>query len=206
MEHEMKISPAVVRRSRIERGWSQEQLAIASGLSLRTVQRVEAEGIASLSTAASLAATYGIPLIQLQGEPPSPRVRQAPGIHSTLFLGLALLMLGVMGESVRLAMFPTSLGDPRSTGFAAISILAAVAGALLLVPAAVRIRRARQYVGAALAVVGTPLATLLLARLIVSALSGRPPDWPLIAIGAGGIALIAMAFREFRRGDTTAGA
>ncbi len=34
MEHEMKISPNTLRRLRIERGWPQEQLANASGVSL----------------------------------------------------------------------------------------------------------------------------------------------------------------------------
>lgn len=66
MEHEeMKISPATVRRFRTERGWSQEQLAVVSGLSLRTIQRVEADGSASQETRMSLAATFGIQLSDL---------------------------------------------------------------------------------------------------------------------------------------------
>ena len=60
MEEVMKISSAVVRRLRTDRGWSQEQLAIASGLSLRTIQRVEADGTASMGTKVSLAATFGV--------------------------------------------------------------------------------------------------------------------------------------------------
>lgn len=67
-EQEMKISSAKVRRFRSERGWSQDQLALASGLSLRTIQRVEAEGNASRETQVCLAATFGISLIELADE------------------------------------------------------------------------------------------------------------------------------------------
>lgn len=68
MEHatyDMKISTTTVRRLRTERGWSQEHLALASGLSLRTIQRVEAEGNASRETHVCLAATFGIVLADL---------------------------------------------------------------------------------------------------------------------------------------------
>lgn len=71
MEHsepEMKISSAKTRRLRSERGWSQDQLAHASGLSLRTIQRVEAEGNASRETQVCLAATFGITLAELGEE------------------------------------------------------------------------------------------------------------------------------------------
>lgn len=67
-EQEMKISSAKVRRFRSEHGWSQDQLALASGLSLRTIQRVEAEGNASRETQVCLAATFGITLAELAEE------------------------------------------------------------------------------------------------------------------------------------------
>ena len=69
MEHseqeEMELSSTTVRRLRAERGWSQEQLAAVSALSLRTIQRVEAEGSASLETRTSLAAAFEVPLADL---------------------------------------------------------------------------------------------------------------------------------------------
>lgn len=193
----MKLAPAAVRQSRLERGWSQEQLAVASGLSLRTIQRVESEGIASLSTAASLAATYGVPLIQLQESPAQPQlqncVQLGPAVYGTFFLSFVIIMLAAIGESGRLP------GDPRSAAYAAVNILAAFAGCALLIPSATRILRARQYAGAALAAVGTPLVTLLTGGLVVSSLTGHPPLWPLVGLGAGGLALVVMAAREFRR-------
>ena len=68
MDHEMKVSSDVVRRLRAERGWSQEQLAVAAGLSLRTIQRVEGEGVASRETRVCLAATFDIDLCDLSDD------------------------------------------------------------------------------------------------------------------------------------------
>ncbi len=56
MSNEMKIAAATVRQLREARAWSQEQLAAVSGISPRTVQRVENEGVASLDTRMALAA------------------------------------------------------------------------------------------------------------------------------------------------------
>jgi transcriptional regulator with XRE-family HTH domain len=56
MSNDMKIAATTVRRLREARAWSQEQLATVSGISPRTVQRVESEGIASLDTRMALAA------------------------------------------------------------------------------------------------------------------------------------------------------
>ena len=59
---------------------------------------MESEGIASLSTAASLAATYGIPLLQLQEtlavSEPRPFGR---GVVAVFYLGVAVLMLAAVG-------------------------------------------------------------------------------------------------------------
>src|SRR5689334_21411770 len=112
MEHDMKISPSNVRRLRTQRGWSQEQLAIASGLSLRTTQRVEAEGMSSMGTVVSLAATFGIQIIDLQ-ESPSPG--HASPNHNALFFGLAVVTVAALGESGRVS-------GPQSVVFAAINL------------------------------------------------------------------------------------
>ena len=57
---EMKVKSALIRKYRSERFWSQEQLASASGLSLRTIQRLEARGSASIETIKSLAAVFEV--------------------------------------------------------------------------------------------------------------------------------------------------
>ena len=48
----------IVRKLRLEKGWPQEQLAEISGLSVRTIQRVERGQKPSLETLKSLAAVF----------------------------------------------------------------------------------------------------------------------------------------------------
>lgn len=57
---DMNINRERVRKLRLERSWSQEALADKAGLNLRTVQRVENQGAASLQTRLALADTFGI--------------------------------------------------------------------------------------------------------------------------------------------------
>lgn len=58
----------LIKKMREERAWSQEHLAAASGLSLRTIQRVEAEGRASAETRLALAAALGVEVSCLSGK------------------------------------------------------------------------------------------------------------------------------------------
>lgn len=52
----MKINTELVLKARRQRSWSQDELAIASGLNLRTIQRIESQGSASLGSKKALAA------------------------------------------------------------------------------------------------------------------------------------------------------
>ncbi len=49
-----------LKKQRTERIWSQEQLAEAAGLSLRTIQRIEKGKLASRESALSIAEAFGI--------------------------------------------------------------------------------------------------------------------------------------------------
>lgn len=51
----MSLNPETIRNLRKKANWSQEELATASGLSIRTVQRVETDGSAALETQKALA-------------------------------------------------------------------------------------------------------------------------------------------------------
>ncbi|MGQ0800707.1 MAG: DUF4177 domain-containing protein [Pseudomarimonas sp.] len=62
----MSIDSALVRQLRSEKFWSQEELAIASGLNLRTVQRIEKEATASLQSKKALAAAFGVAVKDLE--------------------------------------------------------------------------------------------------------------------------------------------
>jgi len=59
----------LVQKLRLQRGWSQQQLADLSGLSIRTVQRIENGQPASIETMKSLASVFEIDFTQLQREP-----------------------------------------------------------------------------------------------------------------------------------------
>ncbi len=60
----------IVRKLRLEKGWSQETLAEVSGLSVRTIQRTERGGQASLETLNALAAVLDTDVKTLSGENP----------------------------------------------------------------------------------------------------------------------------------------
>jgi len=62
----MKVNSETVRKWREQRAWSQEHLAEVTGLSLRTIQRVEAEGKASNETRMALASAFGCSLADLE--------------------------------------------------------------------------------------------------------------------------------------------
>ena len=65
---DIAMNGQLVKKLREERSWSQEHLAAAAGLSLRTIQRVEAEGKASPETRLSLAAALSVELAQLNAQ------------------------------------------------------------------------------------------------------------------------------------------
>ena len=62
----------IVRKLRLQRGWSQEQLAQLTGLSVRTIQRIERGQSPGLESLNALAAVFEVPLSQLQTESDMP--------------------------------------------------------------------------------------------------------------------------------------
>lgn len=97
---DMQIDASKVRAERERRAWSQEQLAEVTGVSLRTVQRVETSGSASFETAKALAAVFEVDVVSLRSQPEvasSPRrfawrVRYA-GLAAALVLSLGLFFM-----------------------------------------------------------------------------------------------------------------
>ncbi|MEX0739527.1 MAG: 2TM domain-containing protein [Pseudohongiella sp.] len=75
----------IVRKLRLKRGWSQEQLAEMSGLSVRTIQRVERGQSAELETLKSLAAVFEIDFNELKPEAPvnTKSVNTESGLNDT---------------------------------------------------------------------------------------------------------------------------
>ena len=61
----MKINAIMVSELRKKHSWSQDELATAAGLNLRTVQRIENDGTTSLQSAKAIAAALNSQLDQL---------------------------------------------------------------------------------------------------------------------------------------------
>ena len=61
----MNINADVVLKARKQKFWSQEELAIASGLNLRTIQRIEREASASLQSKKALASALDLDIHDL---------------------------------------------------------------------------------------------------------------------------------------------
>lgn len=60
MSNDVKINKEAVVKLRANKCWSQEELAAACGLSVRTIQRVEKHGAASLETTKALASVFSV--------------------------------------------------------------------------------------------------------------------------------------------------
>lgn len=58
----------LIQKLRLKRGWSQQQLAELSGLSTRTVQRIERGHVASAESLKALAAVFEVDFAQLDQE------------------------------------------------------------------------------------------------------------------------------------------
>ena len=61
----MKVNRTLIQSLRKQRSWSQDDLAAAAGLNLRTVQRIESSGDASLQSRKAIAAAFNIEINEL---------------------------------------------------------------------------------------------------------------------------------------------
>jgi transcriptional regulator with XRE-family HTH domain len=62
----MKINAVLILELRNKKLWSQDELAIASGLNIRTIQRIEKEASASLQSRKALASALDIDSVDLE--------------------------------------------------------------------------------------------------------------------------------------------
>lgn len=67
-DFEYEVYRVIVRKLRLQRGWSQDQLAELTGLSVRTVQRIERGNSPSLESARSLAAVFEVDITTFMTE------------------------------------------------------------------------------------------------------------------------------------------
>lgn len=124
---EMKVDRQRIKAERAKRAWSQEHLAEAAGLGLRTIHRIENKGSASLESVKALAAVLELDISDLvlqehQAIPPqdiSKAARWSVGIHAVL----KLIAFGAVILDILYARLLTSTqqADLVAPVFAAIS-------------------------------------------------------------------------------------
>jgi transcriptional regulator with XRE-family HTH domain len=68
----------LIQKLRLQRGWSQEQLAEVSGLSVRTIQRIERGQTASVESLKALGAAFEIDFSQLKEPDMNATLSQTP--------------------------------------------------------------------------------------------------------------------------------
>ncbi len=94
---DMQLNKDQLRREREIRAWSQSHLAEVAGLSMRTVQRIETTGSASLESAKAIAAAFDTQVEALLAKDAPPDKKGYSGRHLSLFA--AALSLAVVGAS-----------------------------------------------------------------------------------------------------------
>jgi DNA-binding XRE family transcriptional regulator len=119
MDARKKISVESLKQLREAKSWSQQHLADAAGLSLRTVQRLEADGSASAETRLAVAAALGVPVAELldaqvQAQPEDlGSTRSAWVVASSGLGGIFVLALGSLLPDTVASHFGAS-GIPHS--------------------------------------------------------------------------------------------
>lgn len=100
---DMKINQAFIKELRLKKSWSQEKLADKAGVSLRTIQRIESDGIASFQSRIAISEALGIEPDELGAKSPVTRNKTADleksvtiGKLGFSIIALLLTIIGVM--------------------------------------------------------------------------------------------------------------
>jgi transcriptional regulator with XRE-family HTH domain len=125
----MKIDGDKVRALREMKSWSQEHLASASGLSVRTVQRVEKEGGSLPETRLALAAALGVDAAELAGGTAArkPASDQAARLQSGIRKGWTGWGLGFAGATAGILVGYFN-GAPLADTMRGLGIMTSLAG------------------------------------------------------------------------------
>jgi len=183
----MRIDGRLIREMRIQRSWSQEKLAEIIGVNLRTIQRIETKGAASLATRGALADAFGVKPEELDSKEPitvtasqagGRRPRWAPLIYSAILVAVGWIVLAF---SIRDAD-PIGLVTPPAIG----GMLLATFG-FVMITRLTPLGRSRTY--AVLAMIGI-------------AMIASPPAWTIQALvtislwAAFELGIVLTSFRE----------
>jgi DNA-binding XRE family transcriptional regulator len=93
----MLLDQYKIKALREQRSWSQQRLADAAGLSIRTIQRLEKEGVASMESTLSLTAVFECELEEIlasqQSEANYSKIAFYFYLAIALFIGLVIGLL-----------------------------------------------------------------------------------------------------------------
>ena len=89
----MLLNLTLIKETRINKGWTQAQLAELCAVNIRTIQRVESDGTASLETTMALAAAFDLEIKELFANPEMEKKNS----NKTLYIVLSLIAGFVLG-------------------------------------------------------------------------------------------------------------
>lgn len=121
----VQVNGQLIKALRIKHSYSQEELAEIVGINLRTIQRVETNGVAALSTRRALANALGV-------EPADLDARDAPMAAAPLGEPVGASALDVTPEKPTLPLVPDAAPPDKSLGHRTSWSLVALATVLLV--------------------------------------------------------------------------
>jgi len=89
----MILNTCLIKETRISKGWTQAQLAELCAVNVRTIQRVESDGTASLETTMALASAFEIETKDLFADP---KIKKKNS-YKTTYIVLGLLAGFILG-------------------------------------------------------------------------------------------------------------
>ncbi len=96
----MDVRAEYIRQARVQRGWTQQQLAEIADLSLRTVQRVENQAVASNETVSALCSVLEVSRGEILAQDPTLPEHQAAARRLKILLPVAVLMGAAIGSGL----------------------------------------------------------------------------------------------------------
>ena len=105
-----RLNSETVKSLRLKKSWSQEHLASLSGISLRTMQRIENSGAASFESKLSISAALGVPIEYLSGKPAKAIISKHTILYGYYGAGLGL-MCSYAGTTLALTNGSLSYGQ-----------------------------------------------------------------------------------------------
>jgi DNA-binding XRE family transcriptional regulator len=157
---EVKVDSNLIRSKRENRGWTQDHLATVAGLSLRTVQRIEKTGSASLESVTALASVLSVEVADLRANETEPS--RARAIRLSLELPMRLALAVVSGVVCAL-LFRWELGAGLDFGELHFGMAGALFGIAVLCP---YLRSGRGLVMRAFALIGASALSYFCAVMI----------------------------------------